>query len=95
MLRLESLNRWKAAAIHLSLSALIAATVVTVMLLVWYPPPHFHAMGGEGLLKVLVGVDVTLGPLLTLIIFNPKKKSLRFDLSVIAALQVAALAYGV
>lgn len=92
---LASLNRWKASAIHLCLSALIALTVVTIMLLVWYPPPYFNAMGGQGLLKILVGVDVTLGPLLTLIIFNPKKKSLRFDLSVIAAVQIAALAYGV
>jgi hypothetical protein len=94
-MNLRSLNRWKAAAIHLGLSALIAATVVTIMLLVWYPPPYFNAMGGQGLIKILVGVDVTLGPLLTLIIFNPTKKSLRFDLSVIAALQITALAYGV
>lgn len=92
---LTSLNRWKAAAIHLGLSALIAATVLTAMLLVWYPPPYFDAMGGQGLVKILVGVDVSLGPLLTLIIFNPKKKSLRFDLSIIAALQVTALVYGV
>jgi hypothetical protein len=92
---LTSLNRWKAAAIHLGLSVLIALTVVTVMLLVWYPPPYFSAMGGQGLLKLLVGVDVTLGPLLTLIIFHPKKKSLRLDLSIIAAVQLAALAYGV
>jgi hypothetical protein len=94
-MKLTSLNRWKAAAIHLGLSALIAATVVTIMLLVWYPPPYFSAMGGQDLLKILIGVDVTLGPLLTLIIFDPAKKSLRFDLSVIAALQIAALAYGV
>jgi hypothetical protein len=30
---------------------------------------------------ILLGVDVVLGPLITLIIFNPKKKSLRFDLA--------------
>ena len=94
-MKLTSLNRWQAAAIHLSLSALIAATVVTVMLLVWYPPPHFRAMGGEGLLKVIVGVDVTLGPLLTLIVFKPGKWGLKFDLAAIATLQIAALAYGV
>jgi hypothetical protein len=94
-MQLTALNRWKAAGIHLGVSALIATTVVTVMLLAWYPPPYFNAMGGKGLLKILVGVDVTLGPLLTLIVFDPKKKNLRFDLSVIAALQVAALAYGV
>ena len=94
-MKLASLNRWKAAAIHLGLSVLIAATVVTVMLLVWYPPPYFDTMGGTGLLKILVGVDVTLGSLLTLIIFDPRKKGLRFDLSVIAALQLGALIYGV
>src|SRR5438477_12331787 len=83
---LASLNRWKAAAIHLGLSVLIAATVVTVMLLVWYTPPHFDTMGGTGLLKILVGDDLTLAPLLTLIIFDPRKKGLRLDPSLIAAL---------
>ena len=92
---LDSLNRWKAAGIHLCLSALIAATVVVVMLALWYPGPYFDAMGGQTLLVLIVGVDVTLGPLLTLIVFNPKKKRLRFDLAVIAACQVIALAYGV
>jgi len=94
-MHLRSLNRWQAAAIHLGLSALIATTVVTVMLLVWYPPPYFRVMGGTGLMKILVGVDVTLGPLLTLIVFNPAKKTLKLDLSVIATLQIVALAYGV
>jgi len=95
MIALESLNRWKAAAIHLGISALIALTVVTVMLALWYPQPYFDAMGGMGLLKILVGVDVAIGPLLTLIIFDRRKKSLRFDLTVIALLQIAALVYGV
>jgi hypothetical protein len=94
-MQLTALNRWKAAGIHLGLSALIATTVVAVMIFVWYPPPYFDAMGGRGLLKILVGVDVTLGPLLTLIIFKPNKKGLKFDLTVIATLQIAALAYGV
>lgn len=95
MLALASLNRWTAAALHLAISALIAAIAVTIMLLLWYPQPYFDAMGGMGLLKLLVGVDVTIGPLLTLIIFDTRKKSLRFDLSVIAILQIAALIYGV
>ncbi len=95
MITLASLNRWKAAAIHLALSALIAATVVLVMLALWYPQPYFDAMGGSGLLKILVGVDVAIGPLLTLIIFDRRKKSLKFDLAVIAMLQAIALVYGV
>ena len=91
---LTSLNRWKAAALHLAISAAIAAAVVTLMLVFWYPQPYFAAMGGDTLILLLIGVDVVIGPLITLIVFNPKKKSLRFDLAVIALLQLAALAYG-
>jgi hypothetical protein len=93
-MELVSLNRWKASLIHLGISASIGATVVTLMLLVWYPRPYFSAMGGDTLILLLIGVDVVIGPLITLVIFDPKKKGLRFDLSVIAALQLAALAYG-
>jgi hypothetical protein len=42
-----------------------------------------------------VGVDVVLGPLITLVIFKSGKKGLKFDLAVIALLQVSALVYGV
>ena len=92
---LTALNRWQASALHLALSAAIAVLVVTLMLLVWYPQQYFTAMGGDTLILILIGVDVVVGPLITLIIFDPKKKGLRFDLAVIAALQLAALAYGV
>ena len=51
-------------------------------------------MGGEILLRLLIGVDVVVGPVITLLIFDPKKQSLKYDLAVIAVLQVAALAYG-
>jgi len=92
---LTTLNRWQASALHLALSAAVAALVVTLMLVVWYPQQYFAAMGGDTLIMILIGVDVVIGPLITLIIFDPKKKHLRFDLAVIATLQLAALAYGV
>lgn len=97
MLTLLALNRWQAAGIHLGLSATIGTLVLAAMLLVWYPGAYFAAAGGEGLLLILLGVDITLGPLLTLVIFNPRKRLnlIRLDLSVIAALQLAALLYGV
>jgi hypothetical protein len=93
-LSLQSFDRWKAAGLHLALSALIALTVVLLLLAVWYPQPYFQAMGGEKLLRLLIGVDVVLGPLITLIIFDPRKPALKWDLAAIAALQVTALAYG-
>lgn len=92
---LSSLNRFQAAGIHLAISVLVAAVVLAALLLVWYPQPYFRLAGGAGLMLILIGVDVVMGPLLTLIVFNPAKKSLKLDLAVIAALQVAALAYGI
>jgi hypothetical protein len=91
----ERFSRWKAAGIHLVISIVIALAVVIAMLFLWYPSPYFQAMGGGGLLMLVVGVDVVLGPLITLIIFNTKKKSLKFDLTFVAMVQIAALAYGV
>jgi hypothetical protein len=52
-------------------------------------------MGGDQLLLIMIGVDVVIGPLITLIIFKAGKKGLQFDLAVIAFLQSAALVYGV
>ena len=95
MFTLTSLNRYQAAGAHFALSVVIAATVLAALLLVWYPQPYFRLAGGAGLMIILIGVDVVMGPLMTLVVFNPAKKSLRFDLAVIGALQVAALAYGI
>jgi hypothetical protein len=43
---------------------------------------HFEAAGGDRLIFILAAVDVTLGPLITLIIFKAGKKGLKFDLAV-------------
>lgn len=94
-LKLASFNRFQAAGTHLALSALIATTVFLVIFKLWFPDVLFTAAGGAKLFFLIAGVDVTIGPLLTLVVFDPRKKSLRFDLAVIAALQVAALCYGV
>jgi hypothetical protein len=97
VLKLASINRWQAAGGHLAISAIVGLTVLAAMILVWYPPPYFQASGGNDLVLLMVGIDVTLGPLLTFAIFNPRKGlgKLRFDLAVIGFCQVAALAYGV
>ncbi|MGH8583201.1 MAG: TfpX/TfpZ family type IV pilin accessory protein [Gammaproteobacteria bacterium] len=91
----RTMTRWKASALHLSICGVIALTVLGWMLFVWYPWPYFEAVGAGQLSAIIIGVDVVIGPLITLIIFNPKKKSLRFDLTVVALLQTGALIYGV
>ena len=91
----KALTRWKAAAIHLGICALIALAVFACMALLWYPQPYFEAVGGAKLALTIIGVDVVIGPLITLVVYNPIKKSLRFDLAVVALLQMGALVYGV
>lgn len=90
----KAFSRWQAAGTHLLICVAIAAAVITVMLGVWYPAPLFEAAGGTGLLYILVGVDVILGPLLTLIVFKSGKRGMKFDLAVIGLVQLAALVYG-
>jgi hypothetical protein len=88
------MSRWKAAAIHLSISAFIGVMVGILLFGVWYPPPFFHAAGADELILLLVSVDLTLGPLLTLVVFRSGKRGLKFDLTLIGLVQSAALVYG-
>ena len=88
------MSRWKAAAIHLSISLAIGLLVGALLFGIWYPPPYFHAAGADELILLLVGIDMVLGPLMTLIVFRSGKWGLKFDLSVIGLLQAAALVYG-
>jgi len=92
--RLARFSRWQAAAFHASLSAAIGAVAFALMLGLWFPGELFRIAGGSTLIMILVGVDVVLGPLLTLVVFDPLKRLLRFDLALIATLQLVALGYG-
>lgn len=88
-------QKFKAAAIHLGLSTLVLTTFFLYVLLIWYPAPYGQISGLGHIATVLVGVDLVLGPLLTFILYRKNKPRLKFDLSVIAVIQLAALAYGI
>ena len=90
----KKVTRWRASGLHLLISAVIAAAVLGIMLAIWFPGPLFTAGGGNGLLLILVGVDVIIGPAITLAVYRQGKRGMKFDLIVIAALQFAAFAYG-
>ncbi len=94
-MQLRSLNRYQAFSWHFLFSALLGLAVFLLFRFVWYPGALWDLSGAGKLLLLVVGVDVSIGPLLTLIVFNPKKKSLPFDLATIALVQTTALAYGV
>jgi hypothetical protein len=91
----RTVTRWQASGLHLLISIAIGSAVLGLLLLIWYPGPLFEAMGGMGLLFILLGVDVVLGPTITLIIFRQGKRGLKLDLAIIGAVQLAALLYGV
>lgn len=86
----------KAAGFHFLGSLLVAALAAALVFLVWYPHPYGQLSGGFKLFLILVGVDVVCGPLLTLVLFNPKKprRELITDMALVVLIQLAALAYG-
>lgn len=88
-------HRLLAGLIHLSLSAAIAGAVFLPIYFFWYPDVLFESAGGRDLFLLIVCVDVTLGPLITTVVYVPGKWGLKFDLAVIGTLQAIALAYGV
>lgn len=88
------MSRYKASLIHLLISALLVSNVIGLVFWVWYPAPAFEAVGAFSIIQLLIGVDLVLGPTLTLIVFKPGKPGLKFDLTVIALTQVVALVYG-
>lgn len=86
----------KALAAHLSISFVLVGIALALMWLCWFPAPLFTTDGGGVGLKLLLLVDLVLGPLLTFVVFNPTKarRLMVLDLSVIAALQLAAYSAG-
>jgi len=64
------------------------------MLMWWYPGELFFLDGGWQGLKIVALIDLILGPLLTLVLYKPGKKSLVFDMACVAVFQIAALGYG-
>ncbi len=89
-------DRLRASAIHLGLSLCIAVLAGLLVFGIWYPYPYREISGGRELFLILIAVDVILGPLITLAIFNRAKpwSELRRDLSIVVILQLAALGYG-
>ncbi len=89
-------DRLQASAAHLAISLGVALLAALLVLGVWYPYPYREISGGRELFFLIVSVDVILGPLITLAIFNRQKAwpVLRRDLLVISVLQLAALTYG-
>lgn len=87
-------DRIKASLIHFSISLVIVSFAAGWVFLILYPGLLASISNVNDIFALIVLVDVCLGPLITLVIFNKKKKELKFDLAVVGLVQIAALSYG-
>ena len=65
--------RFRAAGVHLAGSASIAVILVFLITKVWYPSNFFELAKGRDIFVLLMCCDITLGPALTMVIFNIRK----------------------
>lgn len=88
--------RLRAMGIHAMISLVVFVATAFVLVFLFYPSVHFQINGGWYGLKLMFFIDLVLGPLITLLVFNPSKPKREkiSDLTIIAVLQAAALAYG-
>lgn len=87
-------NRFHAFGLHLLGSVILGLCSAALVFLVWYPDPLQKAAGVTHIFLLLVLVDVIVGPVVTLIVFNRAKPELRRDLLIVLLLQLSALGYG-
>lgn len=86
----------KAFSWHLLLSLAISSVLAAWLYFCLFPSFYFNMSGGLQGLGLVLGIDLILGPLLTFLVFNPKKSRREkiSDFTVIGLIQLAALVYG-
>ncbi|MDO4896413.1 MAG: hypothetical protein Q3971_03525 [Moraxella sp.] len=82
---------------HVLISVIIAVGVGVLVFWLWFPYPYQYLTRGLNLFLLIIVVDVVCGPLITLLLANPKKskKELTLDLTLVAIIQLMALCYGI
>jgi hypothetical protein len=90
-------EKFIATAIHFMVTLALAACAAALIFLVWFPSPFATMIGGTELFMLVVGCDLALGPLISLVIYNSRKsrRKLIFDYAIVGVVQIAALVYGV
>jgi hypothetical protein len=88
--------RLKAFSLHLLSSATVLTLILACLYFGWYHWPGWYLTDVKTVVFVMVGVDVVLGPTLTLIIANKNKprRELTRDIGIIVVVQICALVYG-
>lgn len=79
---------------HFLISLIVALLIISLVFFVWYPAPLAKATGVTNIFLLMLIIDVTLGPLLGLLVYKEGKKTLKMDLSIVISIQIVALSYG-
>ena len=79
--------------IRLAATAFVLLLAFVPVRLLWFPGGYFGISGVLKLILVLVAVNLVIGPGLSTIVFKPGKPGLRFDLIVIAIVELIVLAW--
>ncbi|MCW8829929.1 MAG: hypothetical protein OQK32_00225 [Gammaproteobacteria bacterium] len=91
----SEVTRKQAFLTHLAASTCVFVIISYLIIFHWFPEFYFYLDGGIRAITTIFFVDVILGPGLTLLVFTPGKKSLKFDMAVILLLQLSALSWGI
>jgi hypothetical protein len=86
-----------ATGVHFLVTLSVAAVAAALIFFVWFPHPFATMIGGTHLFLLVVGCDLALGPLISLVIYDSRKtrRALIFDYSLVGAIQIFALVFGV
>ena len=89
------MGRYQAAFYHFLISLAVFIVLAYLVLVIWYPEFFFAIDGGWEGMRIIIGVDLILGPTLTLIVFRAGKPGLALDLTLIGLFQSICLMAGV
>ncbi len=87
----------KAATLHLIGSTIVAAIISFIVFKIWFPGSLTEITDSKSLYFLVISINIICGPLLLLIIWNPRKsrRELLTDATIVVVIQLAALTYGV
>ena len=88
------MSRYSAAFYHLLISLAVFIGLAYLVVFVWYPDFFYTIDGGWEGLRIILFVDLVLGPCLTLVVYKAGKPGLKLDLTCIGLLQTVTLAAG-
>jgi hypothetical protein len=89
------MSRYRAAFYHFLISLAVFIALAYLVIFHWYPDFFFSIDGGWEGMRIIIGVDLVLGPCLTMIVFKSGKPGLKTDLSLIGLFQFCCLMAGV